>query len=191
MTAEQPSFGPVRRRRHAPFIAGAIAVVIALLVVVLATRQPATTKVETSPLVGKPAPPLAGTTIDGGRYRLADRPGQWVLLNFFATWCVPCRREHPDLIRFADRHRAAGDVAVVGVIYSDDTNAVRRFRKLNGGDWPMLLDQSGATAVSYGVSGVPESFVIDPDGLIVAKLVGGVRDDELETFFQRLRAPGR
>jgi cytochrome c biogenesis protein CcmG/thiol:disulfide interchange protein DsbE len=188
---ETPTAARRWQRRRAPFIAAAIAVAMALLVGVLATRKPATTRIERSPLVGRAVPALAGPTLDGGPFRLGSRPGQWVLVNFFATWCVPCRREHPDLIRFADRHAATGDAIVVGVVYSDEPDAVRAFRRTNGGDWPMVLDPGGAIAVSFGVAAVPESYLIDPDGLVVAKLVGGLRDDQLERFFQQLRDSDR
>ncbi|MGH9149130.1 MAG: TlpA family protein disulfide reductase, partial [Acidimicrobiales bacterium] len=95
----------------------ALAVVLPLLgvVAVLATRPPAASRVADSPLLGKPAPEVSGRTIDGDTVRLGDYRGKWVLVNFFATWCVPCRQEHPHLVRFDDRHRAIGDAAVVGV----------------------------------------------------------------------------
>jgi cytochrome c biogenesis protein CcmG/thiol:disulfide interchange protein DsbE len=111
-----------------------------------------------------------------------------VLVNFFATWCVPCRVEHPELVAFEQRHAAVGDAAVVGVIFSDDSDAVRAFRRSEGGSWPMLLDADGAIAVAYGVARVPESYLISPGGLVVAKFTGGIRDDQLEAFIERLAA---
>ena len=106
-------------------------------------------------------------------------------VNFFATWCVPCRREHPELVRFQERHQAVGDVEVVGVVYDDSVDAVRQFKAERGGRWPMLSDPGGKVALDFGVSGVPESFLIGPDGVIVAKLVGGVRADDLDLLLQR------
>jgi cytochrome c biogenesis protein CcmG/thiol:disulfide interchange protein DsbE len=179
-----------RRRRPALFIALGLAVPVLLLVAVLATRQPATTKSVRSPLVGRVAPALEGPTLDGGSFRLSDLRGQWVLVNFFATWCVPCRVENPELIRFADRHAGLGDASVVGVIFQDDPAAVREFRRANGGDWPMVIDTDGRIAVNLGVARVPESYLVNPRGVIVAKLVGGVRDDDLEALFQRQRSSG-
>ena len=176
-----------RQKRRAPLIALAVAVPLVALVAVLGTRPAATTKPVRSPLVGRSVPVLQGTTLDDADLRLASRPGRWVLINFFATWCVPCRVEHPELVRFARRHAKTGDAEVIGVVFNDSTAAVRRFRATNGGSWPMLLDPDGTLAVRFGVARVPESYIVAPDGVVVAKLTGGVRDDELEQF---LRAQG-
>lgn len=100
----------------------------------------------------------------------------------------PCRVEHPELVRFDTAHRARGDASVVGIVYDDDPGAVRRFRAEEGGSWPMLVDPDGRIALSLGVSGVPESFLIIPDGQVAAKVVGGVRFDQLE-LLSRLRNP--
>jgi cytochrome c biogenesis protein CcmG/thiol:disulfide interchange protein DsbE len=175
----------VRRRRPVLWIALGVAVVLIAFVVVMAGRRPATQRAVDSPLVGRPAPAIAAATVDGRRVDLDDFRGQWVLVNYFATWCVPCRREHPDLVRFDARHRARGDLVVVGVVYSDSSAAVRKFRRDNGGSWPMAEDPDGRVALDWGVSGVPESFLVNPDGVVVAKLLGGVTEDKLE---QLLRA---
>ena len=165
----------VRRRRRVGWIAAPIALVVLGLIGVLATRPDAATSVAPSRLVGRVAPKANGVTIDGSAADLQGLRGSWVVVNFFATWCVPCRQEHPSLVAFDEQHRAVGDAAVFGVVYADDFDAVRQFRSDEGGDWPMLSDPDGRIALDYGVSGVPESFLIDPAGVIVAKIVGGVR----------------
>jgi len=170
----------LRRTRRILWIAAVVGVVMAALVYVLATRPPASTIAAQSPLLGKPAPRISGTTIDGKRVSISDYRGQWLLVNFFATWCVPCRKEHPDLIRFAAAHKAAGDAAVVGIIFDDSADAVRQFRREKGGDWPMLMDERGQLALDFGVAGVPESFLVSPDGYVVSKLLGGVTTAELD-----------
>ncbi len=166
----------------------AVGGLLAAFILVLATRPAAETVKAHSPLLGKPAPELAGTTIDGQHIRLGNYEGRWVLVNFFATWCIPCRKEHPELIRFATRHAAVGDAAVVAVIFDDSSDAVREFRRDHGGDWPMVLDRDGAIAVDFGVSGVPESFLISPDGFVVSKLLGGVTGDRLEQLLSDAKA---
>jgi len=170
----------LRRTRVALWAAVGVAVPVAALVVVLATRPPAATEAVHSPLVGKPAPVASGQTIDGRHVSLADFRGRWVLVNFFATWCIPCRKEHPDLVRFAAAHRARGDAVILAIVYDDAPDAVRSFRKSNGGDWPMLEDPSGHIALDFGVSGVPESFLVTPDGVIAAKVLGGIHLADLE-----------
>ena len=182
-----PMVTGLRRTRKVLWIAVAVAVPLFLLVVILANGEPAATRAVKSPLVGKPAPPIEGTTVDGTQATLADLQGKWVVVNFFATWCVPCRQEHPELIRFAQSHEATGDAAVLGVIYSDDAQAVREFRDKEGGGWAMLADPKGRTALDYGVAGVPESFLISPDGLVVAKLLGGVRAVDLDQLLYRAK----
>ena len=182
--SEPPLVASLRRRRRVLWIAVAAAVPVALLVMALATREPAVTRAVSSPLVGKPAPPIEAASIDGQEVRLSAYRGKWVLVNFFATWCVPCRQEHPELIRFS---QAQGDAVVLGVVYSDSVQAVRDFRDKKGGAWPILADPKGRIALDYGVAGVPESFLVDPGGLVVAKLLGGVRATDLEQLLNRAK----
>ncbi len=177
----------LRRTRRVLWIAVAVAVPVAMLVLVLATRKPAATRAVNSPLLGKPAPQFEATSIDGKQVRLTDFRGKWVVVNFFATWCIPCRDEHPELIHFRDAHTPAADAEVVGVIYDDSERAVRDYRSNHGGGWPMLKDPNGRIALDFGVSGVPESFLVSPDGEVAAKIVGGVRFNSLEQLLAQAK----
>jgi cytochrome c biogenesis protein CcmG/thiol:disulfide interchange protein DsbE len=178
-------------RRTVLWIALAIGVVGALLVAVLATREPAEARFSDSPLLGKPAPAATGTALDGSTVRLADLRGQFVVLNFFATWCVPCQREHPELNSFQNRHLQTGDATVLAVIFDDDVPSVRRFFQREGGEWPVLDDPGGKIALDFGVRGPPESFLIDPNGFVVSKIVGEVRATGLEQLIARVKAGPR
>jgi cytochrome c biogenesis protein CcmG, thiol:disulfide interchange protein DsbE len=171
--------GPVRTRT-ALVAAVVVGLLAAAFVVVLATRDPSSDRATQSPLIGRPAPSVAGETLAGDSYDLADSRGRWVVVNFFATWCVPCRIEHPELVDFHERHAALGDAAVVSVLFDDAPDTAREFFADEGGDWPVVVDPDGAIGVAYGVARVPESFLVAPDGTVVQRLVGGVTARQLD-----------
>lgn len=180
-----PAPAPPRRRRSARWTALAVGLVVALLVGLLATRKPASDVVADSPILGLAAPPVEGPGLVGETVRLGDLRGRYVLVNFFATWCVPCLKEHPELVRFSDRHPAE-DVQVLAVVYDDDLSEVRSFFKERGGAWP-VVDDSGAK-VRFGVRGVPESFLVSPEGVVLSRLVGGVTAEGLDRLLARAKA---
>jgi cytochrome c biogenesis protein CcmG, thiol:disulfide interchange protein DsbE len=178
----------MRRTRKALWIAVAVALPVAMLIAVLATSPSARSRAVKSPLVGKPAPPAEGTTIDGSRASLADLRGQWVVVNFFATWCVPCRQEHPELVRFDEAHSQAGDAAVVSVLYDDDPDTALVYFETNGGNWPVVLDTDGEVAVRYGVTGVPETYIVAPGGSLLVRITGGVTQAILDQVINNAEA---
>lgn len=162
----------------APVVAGALGVVMVLLIVLLATREPASNRQVDSPLLGRPAPRITGTTLDGKPFDSSIYDGRWLVVNFFATWCVPCIEEHPELVQFQEAQRAAGGANLVSVVFDDDPTSVRRFFSRRGGDWPVVFAEP-TTIGEWGVAGVPESFVVNPAGTVVYKLVGGVTAEGL------------
>ena len=178
------------RRHTARWVAVTVGVVMLLLIAVLATRKSAADKQAESPLLGHPAPALSGTAINGGNVSLDGLRGKWVLVNFLASWCVRCTEEHPELVKFTQRHLAAGDAQVVGVIFDDTAGNVRGFFKRLGGTWPVLDDPGGHVALEYGVRGPPESFLIDPNGFAVSKIVGQVTADGLDRLLDKAKGQG-
>ncbi len=104
---------------------------------------------------------------------LADLRGRVVILNFWASWCIPCRAEHPVLVHASETYDPE-DVVLLGVLYQDSEENGKRFMREFGGDWPSVLDPNSYTALDYGVYGVPETFFISADGRIVNKQVSPV-----------------
>jgi cytochrome c biogenesis protein CcmG/thiol:disulfide interchange protein DsbE len=160
-----------------------------LLVILLATRDPAGERLAKSPLVGKQAPPVEGVTLENEQFTLDRVRGEWVVVNFFGSWCTPCIQEHPELVTFQDAHRSARDATVVSVAFSDSPTAVRQFFEKRGGDWPVLSADTNSIAVGYGVIKVPETFLVSPSGVVVAKLIGGVTAERLEALIDKYTAP--
>lgn len=184
------STGAVRRRglRGRAILVSALIVgaLAAGFVGILATRDSSAGRLARSPLLGKSAPSLAGVSlIDGKPFDLREVGERFVLVNVFATWCVPCQEEHPALVAFEARHAQIGDVRVVSVVFSDEADAVTRFFADRGGSWPVLDDPEGRIALDWGVSGVPESYLVGPDGIVRAKFVGGVTTSKLEEVLGR------
>jgi cytochrome c biogenesis protein CcmG/thiol:disulfide interchange protein DsbE len=179
---------PMGGRRLAPWLAGAVGLVVVALVVVLATRPSAGERDQASPIVGRAVPELQGTTLDGEPFDVDRLRGKWVVVNFFASWCIPCKVEHPELVAFSEAHRARGDAEVVGVVFSDDGQAVRAFFEEQGGDWPVIDGGDGRVALAFGVTGVPESYLVSPQGQVVAQFTG-VTQQALDETITRLGGP--
>lgn len=139
-----------------------------------------------SPLVGRAAPDFALMPLGGGEpVTLASLRGRPAVLNFWATWCVPCFEEHPVLVAAA---RELGDrVRFVGVVYEDSEEQVRGFLSRQGQAYPSFADPGSRTAIAFGVFGVPETFFIDASGRIAAKHVGPLDAPALEA---KLRLAG-
>jgi cytochrome c biogenesis protein CcmG/thiol:disulfide interchange protein DsbE len=190
MAVEQPMAdeAPVGGPRTALVVVGVLAVLVALLVAVLATRAPNTERITKSPLIGKLAPAIVGQTLDGATFDLSGQRGRWVVVNFFATWCIPCIEEHPELVAFDESHAAVGDASVVSVLFDDKPESAREEFAKRGGDWPVVIDDEGAVGVAYGVARVPESFLVAPDGTVVQRLVGGVTAAQLDDLLAQYEA---
>lgn len=126
-----------------------------------------------SPIIGRPAPPFALQLVNGDKLDLASLRGKVVFVNFWASWCPPCRAEASDLEAAWQRLKET-DVVFVGVNMQDtEENALAYLREFNV-TYPNGRDPSGKIAIDYGVWGIPETFFIDPQGRITYKHVGSL-----------------
>jgi cytochrome c biogenesis protein CcmG, thiol:disulfide interchange protein DsbE len=176
------------RRRVAPFIALGVALVIGALFVVLAGSDPARNDSISSFLIDKPAPGAISTTLDGERFDLSHRKGSWVVLNFFDPTCVPCVNEHPELIALDQQQQALPDGAeLYTVVNAGSDEAVSAYFDEYGGDWPVVRDPDGSISVAFGVSQVPETWIIDPDGVVRLRIGGEITAEGVGTLLQRYR----
>lgn len=140
-----------------------------------------------SPLPGKPAPEFALAVLDQpDTVRLSDLRGNVVVLNFWASWCMECRYEHSDLSMAATAYEKRG-VRFFGVLYNDTpANGRAWIREMGGQTYPALLDEGARTAVSYGLYGVPETFIIDKEGTVVHKQIGPITMAKLAQLLEPL-----
>ena len=125
-----------------------------------------------SPLIGQPLPSFTATTLAGETFASDELAGHPAIVNVWASWCIPaCVDEHPVLLAAAAQH--AGELSVVGVLYQDTAEGARSFLARYGdGGWPNLLDASGRIVIDLGVTGPPETFFVDADGIVRAKQIG-------------------
>ncbi len=187
----EPGFAvPVRGRRSLRWVAVTVALVVIVGGGIVAgrglSRDP--TLVD-SPLIGKPAPAFRLAGLDGDSVASADWGGRVYVVNFWASWCVPCRAEAPHLQGFWERHRAEG-VVLVGVVYQDGQDEAQAFRDELGLTFPQAMDPTGRTALDFGVFGIPETFVIDERGVVMAKLIGAVGPTTLDDVLAQVREGG-
>ncbi|WP_404356041.1 DsbE family thiol:disulfide interchange protein [Methylotuvimicrobium sp. KM1] len=135
-----------------------------------------------SPFIDKPAPPFTLQTLDDPTRTLstADLKGQVWLLNVWASWCVSCRAEHPVLNRLAEQKLAV----IIGLNYKDEPEDAKNWLARLGNPYDVsVLDMEGLTGIDWGVYGVPETFVIDKQGVVRYKHTGSVTDKDIETTF--------
>lgn len=137
------------------------------------------------PVTGQPAPDFEMAYPDGRRVRLSDLRGQPVLINFWATWCGPCRVEMPELVKAYEAHREHG-LVILAVNVRESAQQVQPFVDEFGMGFPVALDLNGEISRQYQIRNLPSSIFISRDGLIAVRWVGVLTPEQLRKHLERI-----
>ncbi len=171
-------------RYPARWIAVAVAGVLVVLVAVFASQIGSDPREDASEsqLAGKDVPKFRVTTLDGEQLTKADLAGKVTIVNFWNTWCIPCRQEAAALQQFYAKHADDPNFLMLGIVRDDTRAAVDRWVRDRGDKWTIAMDQDGSAALAFGTRGQPETFAITPDGLIVGYQLGPSSVADLEAL---------
>ncbi len=167
---------PARQGNRLVWAAVAAGLAVIVVGIVFAGRFGTDPSISASPLIGRPAPEVALPRLDGGgTVHLSDFAGDVVVVNFWASWCLSCRQEHPALIAAADEYAEFG-VTFVGIDVQDSDDAARAYLdELGWGEHNVyVVDVDSQASFDFGLLGVPETFFVDRQGTVVAKITGPV-----------------
>lgn len=154
-------------------------VAIALLGGLSFLTKPGNPEYHRGALMDQPAPPIEGETVEGKKVSLADYKGKVVLINFWATWCGPCKQEIPTLVSLKTKYAAQG-LEILGVVSNDDLKQATDYARAHEMTWPQLLGTAEQGSV-YGVKGIPANFIVNREGKVVATIEGLIEPDLLES----------
>jgi len=191
VTREEAPSTEIRRSRRNPvrWVALGVATGVAVLAVTMALvlgTDPRADQLR-SRLVGHAAPTFDLPALGGHRVSSASLAGKAVIVNFWNTWCIPCREEHPALVAFYQRHVQDPDFAMVGIVRDDTDAAVRAYVRVEGIKWIIALDPSSKAALDFATRGQPETFAISPDGVIAGARIGPSSVADLEVMLAAAR----
>jgi len=139
--------------------------------------------------VGRAAPDFLLPAAEGGELRLSDLRGKPVLVNFWASWCAPCRKEMPEIVRAYDAHKAGG-LVVVAIDLQENDGQVREFAAEYGMEFPVVIDRTGQVAQAWRIGGpiegIPSSYFIDADGIVRARYYGPMDAETIERELEKI-----
>jgi cytochrome c biogenesis protein CcmG/thiol:disulfide interchange protein DsbE len=140
------------------------------------------------PLEGQPAPDFTLKTLDGSTITLSKLQGHPVLINFWASWCAPCRAEMPEIVQAYETHKADGLIVLaINMTFQDSLPEAQAFAKEFHMPFPVLLDDTGAVGRdAYGLRGLPMSFFVDRKGVIAHRQIGAMNGKQLDTFVSEI-----
>ena len=154
-------------------------VAVALMAGLLLLTPPGNPDYRKSGLVGQPAADFSGTTAEGKEIRLSDYKGKVVVVNFWATWCSPCRAEMPGFIKLEKKYRDRG-VAFVGLAVNDELPKIAQYTAQNKIVWPTILATPELSQSYGGVHSIPSTFIVSRKGAIVAAIEGMAEEGPLD-----------
>jgi cytochrome c biogenesis protein CcmG/thiol:disulfide interchange protein DsbE len=161
-----------RRPRWVWWALGVAVTAVVLVGAALGMRFGTDPSVVDSPMIGRSVPALTLPYLErSGSLSLGTADAEVLVVNFWASWCVPCRNEHDDLLAAASRYADDG-VQFLGIVFQDQPDQAIAFLDELGRGYDHVTDPSSRAAIEFGVFGVPETYVIDGDGIIRAKIVG-------------------
>jgi len=158
------------------WIALAVGAGVCALAVVLALTLSSDPQAEanTSRLVGQQVPEFSVEGLDGEPITSASLAGKTVLVNFWNSWCIPCREEHDALKSWYEANRNDSSVVLLGIVREDRRKDALEWVDEKGVDWPVGFDPGGKASLDFGTRGQPETYAIGPDGVVVASKFGPV-----------------
>ncbi len=164
----------------------------AALVALLATRPPQTATEVDTPLVGQSAPSITGPDARRAVRSICRHGGAAGSSSTSSPAGAPrASRSKPELVAFAYAHRSPGSAALVGVVFDDSASTARSFMRSTGATWPAVVDSGGQIALDYGVRGPPETFIVAPDGTVVAHFDGPMTNASLDYWLNRAQGSPR
>jgi cytochrome c biogenesis protein CcmG/thiol:disulfide interchange protein DsbE len=172
------------------WIAITVAGVLVAFGVVLAVQHRKEASVPRLVQEHKPAPSFDLTTLDNKPITAHGLAGKTYVVNFWNSWCIPCRQEEGALRAFYAAHRTEPDFGMVGIVRDDSESPIRRYVARNNIDWPVAFDPNGTAGLGFGTTGQPETYVISPTGVAACGGIGPVTDADLERWLQVVRAGG-
>lgn len=190
MVSARASTGASRSRRHTVrWVALGVAVAVSILAVTMALLLGTDPNADqyTSRLVGHTEPTFDLPTPDGQRVSNTSLAGKAVIVNFWNSWCLPCRQEHPALAAFYQRHANDPDFAMVGIVRDDSHAAVRAYVRAAGMDWIVAFDPGSDAALGFATRGQPETYALSPEGIIAGAKIGPSSVTDLEAMLASAR----
>lgn len=160
--------------------------IVAIAVILFSVKREE--KPRTKAVVGLNAPEFSLSDPSGKTYTLSELKGSVVFINFWATWCPPCIEEMPSIQNLYNGFKDKKEFRMITIPYKDDYNKAMAYQQQNNYTLPVLIDRDGKSAKAYGVTGVPETYIVDKQGVLRQKVIGPAdwSTTEVDSFISNL-----